>query len=168
MTARSIHQRRAQRAGAAAAATLAFTPAAAEGERTPALTGGETWWYSQSLNSVIAFRPCAERTFCTRVVWHEWHDRRLADTFMPPARAGGRAANVCNYQLQAQFNRVNANRWDGRLHIPARNLNTNLRLEARNDSEIRLTARYGVIWRSENLRRVPVGDARYLNCRQVP
>lgn len=164
MTPRAQHHR----AGAVAAATLVFVPSAGadEAPRAPALTQGETWWYSQSLNSVLAFRPCPERNLCARIVWHEAHDRRLADTFEPQQR-GAPPANVCNYQLQAQFNRVNSNRWDGRLTIPRRNLSAGLRLDVRSAQEIRLHARAGLLFRTETLRNVPVGDARYTNCRPV-
>ena len=154
------------RAGAVAAATLAFIPSARADEAThvPALGQQETWWYSQSLNTVLAFRPCPERTLCARIVWREWHDRRLADTFMPNRDRNAPVANMCNYQLQAHFNRVNGNRYDGRLSIPARNINATLRLDIRNPQEMRLHARAGLLFRNETLVRINVGDTRYTAC----
>lgn len=156
-------------AGAVAAATLAFIPAARadEAAHVPALAQQETWWYSQSLNTVLAFRPCPERTLCARIVWREWHDRRLADVFQPRRDRNAPVPNMCNYQVQAQFNRVNANRYDGRMTIPARNMNVSLRVDVRNAQEIRLQARAGLLFRNETLQRITVGDARYTAC-QAP
>lgn len=155
-----------QRAGAVAAAALAFVPSARADEtaHVPALSQQETWWYSQSLNSVLAFRPCPERTLCARIVWREWHDRRLADVFLPQRARGAPVPNMCNYELQAHFNRVNANRYDGRMAIPARNMNVALRLDVRSPQDMRLQARAGLLFRNETLQRIQVGDMRYTAC----
>lgn len=154
------------RAGAVAAATLAFIPSARadEAARLPDLTQQETWWYSQSLNTVLSLRPCPERTLCARIVWREWHDRRLADTFLPRRERNAPVPNICNYHLRAHFNRVNANRYDGTMNIPARNMNVSLRIDVRSAQQIRLQAFAGFLFRNETLQRVNVGDVRYTTC----
>lgn len=143
---------------------VAFTPAAASPVPGGALSAGESWWLSPSLNSVLALRPCPQTGLCARVVWYSPGDRRLADTFQP--RGWGQpAANMCNYALTARFNRVNDQRYDGQLRIDARNINVNLRIDELDQNSIRMHARAGLLFRNEVLRRVPVGDSRYAHCR---
>jgi hypothetical protein len=161
-------QKRHLASGLAAAATLAFAPAAAvqadETSKTPALQQGETWWYSQRLDSVLAFRPCPETTLCARVVWYAPHDRRLSDLFNP-ANRNRTPVNMCNYTFRASFERAGANRWNGRMQVPNRNWNVSIRLDAVDANTLRLHARNGILFSTENLSRVTVGDARYTTCR---
>lgn len=160
----------AKRAGAAAAATLALAPGVAltqETARTPALMQGETWWYSQRLDSVLAFRPCAGATLCARVVWYAPHDRRLSDLFNPDNR-NGRPVNMCNYNLQTRFQQASANRLTGNMAVPRRNWNVSLRLDGVDENTLRLHARNGLLFSTENMRRITVGDSRYTQCRPNP
>lgn len=154
--------------GLATAAALAFSavaPSASEPLRTPVLETGESWWYSQNLNSVLAIRPCPQRQLCARVVWYAPHDRRLSDIFNP-ANRNTTPINMCNFEFPANFERKNPNRWDGRMRVAERNWNVDTRIEAVNPNSLRLRASvYIVATRTENLTRVPVGDTRYTTCR---